>query len=257
MTPLPCPQPVVPTPGPGTHFSPSSATGIHTPLRKAQQPPRRKPRMAIFASHRAHCVADLLKGYRNGELDCEIPLIISNHTELRSLAEDYAVAFRHVAVQPGHKRDAEALQLGLLRWHGVEFVVLARYMQILSAEFIRHYENRIINIHHSLLPAFAGARPYHRAYERGVKIIGATAHYVTEALDDGPIIEQDVIRVSHRDSVEDLMLKGANLEQAVLSRAVKWHIENRVQVRRNRTLVFDDEVNIAHSARDKAHRAQG
>lgn len=216
-----------------------------------------QPRIAIFVSRREHCLADLLRAHRSGELHCRIPLIISNHCDLHALAEAYGIPFHHVLVQGNLRSEAEAAQLELLRQHQVDVVVLARYMQVLSAEFINRYENRIINIHHSLLPAFAGAKPYHRAYERGVKIIGATAHYATQVLDDGPIIEQDAIRVSHRDNVQDLIRKGAELEKAVLTRAVKWHIANQVQVRLNKTVIFDHGLNIAHSIPESGRGAQG
>jgi formyltetrahydrofolate deformylase len=198
-----------------------------------------RPKLAIFVSKYDHCLADLLYRHQAQELHCEIPLIISNHADTRWMAEAYDIAFQHVEVIKDDKLDAERDQLALLRQHHVDFIVLARYMQVLSPEFIQHYPNRIINIHHSFLPAFHGARPYHRAFERGVKLIGATSHYVTENLDDGPIIEQDVARISHRDQIEDLMQKGADLERIVLSRAVRWHIENRVLVYANKTVVFD------------------
>lgn len=198
-----------------------------------------KPRLAIFVSKYDHCLADLLYRQQAGELHCEIPLIISNHPDTHWLAEAYRIPFQHMPVSKDGKAEVEKDQLAMLRHHHVDFIVLARYMQVLSSEFIHHYPNRIINIHHSFLPAFHGARPYHRAFERGVKLIGATSHYVTEVLDDGPIIEQDVARISHRDSIEDLMQKGADLEKIVLSRAVRWHIDNRVLVYANKTVVFD------------------
>jgi len=198
-----------------------------------------RPKMAIFVSKYDHCMADLLYRHQAHELRCDIPLIISNHADTRWIAEAYGITFQHVEVAKDGKHEAERDQLALLRHHHIDFIVLARYMQVLSPEFIRHYPNRIINIHHSFLPAFHGARPYHRAFERGVKLIGATSHYVTESLDDGPIIEQDVARISHRDQIEDLMQKGADLERVVLSRAVRWHIENRVLVYANKTVVFD------------------
>ena len=198
-----------------------------------------KPRMAIFVSKYDHCLADLLYRHQVGELHCEIPLVISNHPDTHWLAEAYRVPFQHMHVSKEAKVEVERDQLALLRHHHVDFIVLARYMQVLSPEFIQHYPNRIINIHHSFLPAFHGARPYHRAFERGVKLIGATSHYVTEVLDDGPIIEQDVARISHRDQLDDLMQKGADLEKIVLSRAVRWHIDNRVLVYANKTVVFD------------------
>ena len=199
----------------------------------------RKPRMAVFVSRFDHCLADLLYRYQSGELRCELAIAISNHEDTRWLADAYHVPYQHLAVGKDNKTEVEQMQLAILRDLKVDFVVLARYMQVLSAGFIRHFPNRIINIHHSFLPAFHGAKPYHRAFERGVKLIGATAHYVTETLDDGPIIEQDVTRISHRDSLDDLVTKGADLEKVVLSRAVKWHLDNRVLVYANKTVVFD------------------
>jgi formyltetrahydrofolate deformylase len=198
-----------------------------------------RPKMAIFVSRYDHCLADLLYRYQSGELHCDIPLILSNHHDMQWLADAYKVPFQYVEVNTDNKDDAEKTQLALLRHHHVDFIVLARYMQVLSADFIRHFPNRIINIHHSFLPAFHGARPYHRAFERGVKLIGATSHYVTEVLDDGPIIEQDVARISHRDALDDLIRRGADLEKIVLSRAVRWHSENRVLLYANKTVVFD------------------
>jgi len=199
----------------------------------------RKPRLAVFVSKFDHCLADLLYRYQSGELHCELPIILSNHEDTRWLAEAYRVPYQYLAVLQDAKHEAEQTQLAILRDQRIDFIVLARYMQVLSPEFIRHFPNRIINIHHSFLPAFHGAKPYHRAFERGVKLIGATAHYVTETLDDGPIIEQDVARISHRDSLDDLINKGADLEKVVLSRAVKWHLDNRVLVYANKTVVFD------------------
>lgn len=198
-----------------------------------------KPRMAIFVSKFDHCLADLLHRHHAGELYCDIPLIISNHPDTHWLAETYNIPFRQITVTKDNKAEAEAQQRALLEAHHVDFFVLARYMQVLSQDLIAHYPGRIINIHHSFLPAFHGAKPYHRAFERGVKLIGATSHYVTEVLDDGPIIEQDVTRISHRDDLDTLVQKGADLEKVVLSRAVKWHIDNRVLVYGNKTVVFD------------------
>ena len=198
-----------------------------------------RPRTAIFVSQYDHCLADLLYRHRSGELRCEIPLIIGNHPDARRLAEFYEIPFHCIPVTPETKVEAEERQLALFHEHAVDLVVLARYMQILSADFVSHYPQRIINVHHSFLPAFSGARPYHRAFERGVKLIGATSHYVTEILDDGPIIEQDVIRISHRDQLRDLIQKGRDLEKAVLSRAVRWHIEHRILVYAKKTVVFD------------------
>jgi formyltetrahydrofolate deformylase len=198
-----------------------------------------RPRMAIMVSKYDHCLVDLLYRHKSGELACEIPLIMSNHPDTRPLADFYGIPYAVVPVSKDNKREAEQKQLALLREHNPDFIVLARYMQVLSNEFVNTYPHRIINIHHSFLPAFIGAKPYHQAYQRGVKLIGATSHYVTEVLDDGPIIEQDVVRISHRDSLEDLLQKGRDLEKVVLSRAVRWHIENRVLLYGNKTVVFD------------------
>ena len=198
-----------------------------------------RPKVAIFVSRYDHCLADLLYRHQAGELHCDIPLIISNHLDTKWLADAYGIPFQHITVHKDAKIEAEKTQLALLRHHHIDLIVLARYMQVLSPEFIHHYPNRIINIHHSFLPAFNGAKPYHRAFERGVKLIGATSHYVTEILDDGPIIEQDVARISHRDALEDLIQRGTDLEKMVLSRALRWHIESRILLYANKTVVFD------------------
>ncbi|MBU1690121.1 MAG: formyltetrahydrofolate deformylase [Gammaproteobacteria bacterium] len=198
-----------------------------------------RPRVAIFVSRYDHCLVDLLYRHQAGELHCDIPLIIGNHDDTQWIADSYGIPFQHIPVYKDSKEEAEKTQLALLRHHHVDLIVLARYMQVLSADFIRHYPSRIINIHHSFLPAFLGAKPYHRAFERGVKLIGATSHYVTEMLDDGPIIEQDVARISHRDAIDDLIQKGRDLEKIVLSRGVRWHIENRILLYANKTVVFD------------------
>ena len=198
-----------------------------------------RPKMVILVSKHDHCLLDLLYRHHSGELRCEIPLIISNHPDSRPMAEFYRIPYEVVAVSKDNKAEAEQRIAGLLRAQAPDFLVLARYMQILSNQFVNEYPNRIINIHHSFLPAFVGAKPYHQAFERGVKLIGATSHYVTEVLDDGPIIEQDVTRISHRDSVDDLLQKGRDLEKVVLSRAVRWHIENRVLLYGKKTVVFD------------------
>jgi formyltetrahydrofolate deformylase len=182
---------------------------------------------------------DLLYRHQCGELPCEIPCVISNHSSGQPIADFYHVPFFLVPVEKENREAAERQIRARLERHNVDLVVLARYMQILSNEFVHAYSNRIINIHHSFLPAFVGAKPYHQAFTRGVKLIGATSHYVTQVLDDGPIIEQDVVRVSHRDSVEDLIQKGRDLEKIVLSRAVRWHLENRVLVYGNKTVVFE------------------
>jgi formyltetrahydrofolate deformylase len=198
-----------------------------------------KPRTAIFVSQHDHCLVDLLYRHRTGELSCEIPLIVSNHPDAQRDAEFHGIPFHMIPVWPEAKAAAESTQLDLLRVARIDLVVLARYMQILSPEFVRQYPQRIINIHHSFLPAFVGAKPHRQAYQRGVKLIGATAHYVTETLDDGPIIEQDVARISHRDAVDDLAQKGRDLEKIVLSRAVRWHLENRILVYGKKTVIFD------------------
>jgi formyltetrahydrofolate deformylase len=197
-----------------------------------------RPRMVILVSKYDHCLADLLYRHKSGELACEIPLVMSNHPDNQALADFYQIPFSMVAVTKDNKPEAEEKILRLLRHQRPDFMVLARYMQILSDEFVHQYPSRIINIHHSFLPAFVGGRPYHQAFARGVKLIGATSHYVTEVLDDGPIIEQDVVRISHRDSLEDLLQKGRDIEKIVLSRAVRWHIENRVLLYGNKTVVF-------------------
>jgi len=198
-----------------------------------------KPRMAIMVSQYDHCLADLLHRYKNNELQCDIPLIISNHLNTQKLAEFYGIPFFHIPVEKDKKKEAEAEQFALFDEYQVDFIVLARYMQILSEDFVKRYPQRVINIHHSFLPAFIGAKPYHRAFERGVKLIGATSHYVTEVLDEGPIIEQDIDRISHRDQVEDLIQKGRDLERIVLYKAVRWHIENRILIYGNKTVIFD------------------
>ena len=195
-----------------------------------------RPKIAVLVSGYDHCLSDLLYRQKTGELACDIVMIISNHATAKPLADFYCVPF-HLLTNPKDKRDSEREMLELLG-QGVDLIVLARYMRILGPEFVGHYLLRMINIHHSFLPAFVGAKPYHQALERGVKLIGATSHYVTAALDQGPIIEQDVVRVSHRDNVEELLRKGRDLEKVVLSRAVRWHLENRVLVHQNKTVVF-------------------
>jgi formyltetrahydrofolate deformylase len=198
-----------------------------------------RPRMAILVSKYDHCLVDLLYRHQSGELACDIPCIVSNHPDSQSIADFYRIPFFLVPVEKENKQAAERQMLAMLERHAVDFIVLARYMQILSNEFVNAYPSRIINIHHSFLPAFVGSKPYHQAFIRGVKLIGATSHYVTEVLDDGPIIEQDVVRVSHRDSIEDLIQKGRDLEKVVLSHAVRWHIENRILLYGNKTVVFE------------------
>ncbi|MGA2352343.1 MAG: formyltetrahydrofolate deformylase [Terracidiphilus sp.] len=199
----------------------------------------RLPRMALFCSQYLHCMADLLHRWRTGELHCEIPVIISNHRDVENLAAFYNIPFEHIAVTAATRAEAETRQLEVLARNEVELVVLARYMQVLSPAFVARYPASIINVHHSFLPAFTGAKPYHAAHARGVKLIGATSHYVTEVLDDGPIIEQDVARISHRDQVEDLVARGRDLERIVLSRAVRWHLDRRILCYGNKTVVFD------------------
>ena len=197
-----------------------------------------KPRMAIFVSKMSHCLFDLLARYTAGEWNVEIPLIISNHPDLQHVAERFGIPFYLFPITKETKEEQEKQEMDLLAKHKVNFIVLARYMQVISERMIDAYPNRIINIHHSFLPAFVGARPYHAAFERGVKIIGATSHYVTTELDAGPIIEQDVVRITHKDTVEDLVNKGKDLEKIVLSRAVQKHIERKVLAYKNKTVIF-------------------
>ena len=201
-------------------------------------PVERKKRLAIFVSKEDHCLLELLWQWQAGDLDADIALVISNHPDMRELVESFDIPYYHIPVTPETKAQAEAEQLKLLTEADVDLVVLARYMQIISPSFIEHYKNRIINIHHSFLPAFVGGKPYAQAYDRGVKIIGATAHYVTVELDGGPIIEQDVQRVTHRDNVADLKRIGRHIERIVLARAVSWHVEDRILVYNNKTVVF-------------------
>lgn len=197
-----------------------------------------KPKMALFISKYDHCLYDLLGRYNSGELNLEIPFIVSNHLDLKSIADNFKIPFYHIPVTKDTKSAAEDKQLELLQKHNVDFIVLARYMQIVSSKLISKYPNKIINIHHSFLPAFVGAKPYHSAFKRGVKIIGATSHYVTEELDAGPIIEQDVAHVSHTYSINDLIAKGRDLEKIVLANAVKLHANRKVMVYNNKTVIF-------------------
>ena len=198
-----------------------------------------RPRMALFVSKLPHCFYDILSRHEAGEWQVEIPLIISNHNEMSSVAERFGIDYFYLPVDKDNKAQQEAKQLELLEQYNTDFIVLARYMQILTGSFIEHYPQRIINIHHSFLPAFPGGKPYHSAFERGVKIIGATSHYVTAELDAGPIIEQDVVHVSHKDTVEDMIRKGRDLEKVVLARAI-WHqLNHSLLVCGNRTVVFD------------------
>lgn len=196
------------------------------------------PRMAIFVSKLSHCLFDILSRRQSGDWKVEVPLIISNHPDLESVAEKFGVEYHVFSAAGSDRHERERKQLELLREHRVDFIVLARYMQILTDDFVAHYPNRIINIHHSFLPAFPGAKPYHAAHERGVKIIGATSHYVTPELDAGPIIEQDVVRVSYKDAVEDLIRKGQDLETVVLARAIWYHLKRKILVYGNRTVCF-------------------
>jgi formyltetrahydrofolate deformylase len=197
-----------------------------------------RPRIAIFVSRLEHCLYDLLLRCREGELPGDAVLILSNHQDMEPVAKHFGVPFHYFPVTGQNKTDAEAAEIALLKKEEIDLVVLARYMQILSEDFVNEFPNRIINIHHSFLPAFVGAKPYHQAFHRGVKIIGATSHYVTPDLDQGPIIDQDVVRISHRDSVPDLVQRGKNLEKIVLSRAVRLHLEQRILVFGNKTIVF-------------------
>jgi len=217
------------------HFSPI-AEKFQMNWRLAQSANR--PRMIILVSKYDHCLVDLLYRQQSGELACEIPLVISNHPDNQAIADFYKIPYAVISITKDNKQQAEQQIHTLIEQHQADFLVLARYMQILSNDFVNRYPQRIINIHHSFLPAFIGARPYHQAFERGVKLIGATSHYVTEVLDDGPIIEQDVVRVSHCDTVDDLIRKGRDLEKVVLSRAVRWHVENRILLYGNKTVVF-------------------
>lgn len=198
-----------------------------------------KPRMAIFVSKMSHCLFDLLARYTAGEWNVEIPLIISNHPDLQHVAERFGIPFHLFPITKETKEEQEKKEMELLAKHKITFIVLARYMQVISEQMINAYPNRIINIHHSFLPAFVGAKPYHAAFERGVKIIGATSHYVTTELDAGPIIEQDVVRITHKDTVQDLVNKGKDLEKIVLSRAVQKHIERKVLAYKNKTVIFN------------------
>lgn len=197
-----------------------------------------RPKMAIFVSKYDHCLYDLLGRYNSGELKVDIPFIISNHPDLKPIAEAFKIPFYHIPCTKDTLADAEVKQLKLLEEHKVDFIVLARYMQIISTSLIQRYLNKIINIHHSFLPAFVGAKPYHSAYKRGVKIIGATSHYVTEELDAGPIIEQDVTRVTHAHGIDDMVMKGRDLEKIVLARGIKLHVDRKTMVFNNKTIIF-------------------
>ena len=196
------------------------------------------PRMAIFVSRMSHCLYDLLARYTAGEWNVTIPLIVSNHSDLANVAERFGIPYHVFPITKDSKKEQEEKEMKLLKDNNIDFIVLARYMQVISENMIQHYPNNIINIHHSFLPAFVGAKPYHAAFARGVKIVGATGHYVTTELDAGPIIEQDVVRVTHKDTVEDLINKGKDLEKIVLSRAVQKHIEHKVLTYKNKTVIF-------------------
>jgi len=195
-------------------------------------------KLSIFVSKYDHCLFDLLLRHKSGELKCEIPLIISNHEDLESIAKYFNIDFHYLPVDTQNKEEAEKKQIDLLKKYKIDFIVLARYMQIISSKFISFYPNKIINIHHSFLPAFKGAKPYHQAYERGVKIIGATSHFVTEQLDQGAIIIQDIIHVTHKDDIDSLIIKGRDIERRVLSEAVKLYIDNRIFLCENRTIIL-------------------
>ena len=199
----------------------------------------RPNRLAIFVSRQSHCLYDLLWRHSAGELPAELAVVASNHADLRPVVERFGIPFAEFPITPDTKLEQEQREIELLARHGVDLVVLARYMQVLSPQFVECYPHRMINIHHSFLPAFVGSRPYHQAHERGVKLIGATSHYVTAELDEGPIIEQDVVRISHRDTVEDLIRKGRDLERVVLARAVRFHLEHRILPYGRKTVVFD------------------
>ena len=200
--------------------------------------PEEKPKLAILVSKYDHCLYDILSRHASGELHAEIPIIISNHNHLKPIADRFSIPFQHIPVTKETKSEAEAAQLKTLKNYNINFIVLARYMQILSSNFVNYFPNKVINIHHSFLPAFPGAKPYHSAYKRGVKIIGATSHYVTSDLDEGPIIEQEIAKVSHVHNVQDFILKGRDLEKIVLSRAIKHHVERKVWVYNNKTVIF-------------------
>lgn len=219
-----------------SHFQTNLATPFN--MNWAMYPQDEKPKMALFISKYDHCLYDLLGRFSAGELPLEIPLIISNHEDLKPVAERFNIPFFHVPFTKDTKKEGEKAQIELLKKFNIDFIVLARYMQIITPTLIELYKNRIINIHHSFLPAFPGAKPYHSAFKRGVKIIGATSHYVTEELDEGPIIEQDITRVSHSHSIEDFIMKGRDLERMVLARAVTLHAERKTIVYNNKTVVF-------------------
>tara|TARA_B100001109_G_scaffold72151_1_gene58838 strand:- start:1363 stop:2079 length:717 start_codon:yes stop_codon:yes gene_type:complete len=220
-------------------YSFNTEIGEHYSLKCSFYLAENLPNMAVFVSKYDHCLYDILSQQRSGKLACKIPFILSNHEDLSFIAKQFDVPFYHIPVVKNDKDEAEKKQLKLLKSHKVDCIVLARYMQILSSKLLDVYPNRIINIHHSFLPAFPGAKPYHSAFERGVKIIGATSHYVTEELDAGPIIEQDIVRVTHEHEVDDFILKGQDLERIVLLRALKYHCDRKIMVYNNKTVIFN------------------
>ncbi len=222
------------------HFQQAFSEGVaqQFAMHWSLHPSEVKPKMALFVSKYDHCLYDILGRYNSGELAVEIPFIISNHADLQPIADSFQIPFYHVPVTKETKAEAENQQLKLLKEFKIDFIVLARYMQIVSGKLIDEFPNRIINIHHSFLPAFPGAKPYHSAFKRGVKIIGATSHYVTEELDAGPIIEQDIVRVSHTHAVKDFIAKGRDLEKIVLARAIKLHTDRKTMVYNNKTVIF-------------------
>ena len=197
------------------------------------------PRVAIFVSQHLHCIYDLLLRHKSNQFICEIPLIVSNHSDARNIADIFNMRFMEFPISKENKANQEKQQIELLRGEKIDLIILARYMQIFNKQFVDEFPNMIINIHHSFLPAFVGSKPYQQAYRKGVKIIGATSHYVTKELDTGPIIEQDTVRISHRDTLDDLVRKGQDLEKVVLSKAVRWHLERKILVYNNKTVIFD------------------
>lgn len=213
----------------------ASPLGMNWRMERSSVPTR----LAIFVSRFDHCLADLLYRNNRNELGCEVACVISNHTDAQRLAEFYGIPFHHTPITPEHAAEGENQQLDILKQNRVDLIALARYMRILSPHFLATFGRSIINVHHSFLPAFSGAKPYQRAYERGVKLIGATSHYVTEVLDEGPIIEQGVVQISHRDQLEDIIRKGRDLERSVLSTAVTWHTHHRILVDAGKTIIFD------------------
>ena len=220
-------------------YSFNTKIGEHYSLKCSFYLAENLPNMAVFVSKYDHCLYDILSQQSSGKLACKIPFILSNHEDLSFIAKQFDVPFYYIPVEKNDKDEAEKKQLKLLKSYKVDCIVLARYMQILSSKLLDAYPNRIINIHHSFLPAFPGAKPYHSAFERGVKIIGATSHYVTEELDAGPIIEQDIVRVTHEHEVDDFILKGQDLERIVLLRALKYHCDRKIMVYNNKTVIFN------------------